>query len=141
MTPVFNSARKAKLFVFLLCLTHLALEPEGGIEPPTSPLPWARSDQLSYPGTERILLCPTVSFNRTHSEFVESPKNILLLKCFLYAILIFATEMRPWCSLVNMPPCHGGDRGFKSLRPRIIKNHRIFSGGFCITAGEETELL
>jgi hypothetical protein len=26
----------------------------------------------------------------------------------------------PWCSWPNTPPCQGGDRGFKSRRPRQI---------------------
>lgn len=29
--------------------------------------------------------------------------------------------MRSWCSPVNTSPCHGEDRGFKSLRPRTSK--------------------
>ncbi len=32
--------------------------------------------------------------------------------------------MGRWCSPVNMPPCHGGDRGFKSLPTRQVKPRR-----------------
>ena len=42
--------------------------------------------------------------------------------------------MQPWCSPVNTPPCHGGDRRFKSGRLRILKNPSLLKvKGFSIS--------
>ena len=40
-------------------------------------------------------------------------------------------ELERWCSLVNTPPCHGGDHGFESRTLRIYKKILVRSILFC----------